>query len=88
MSYAQCLAQELAPRLIRVNCVCPAMVWTDLVLQEGITREDLQEDEKRCPLKRYGTPEDIANLSIYLLSEASCWMTGSNIEISGGCVKL
>ena len=88
MSYAQCLAQELAPRLIRVNCVCPAMVWTDLVLQEGITREDLQEDEKRYPLKRYGTPEDIANLSIYLLSEASCWMTGSNIEISGGCVKL
>ena len=88
ISYAQCLAQELAPRLIRVNCICPAMVWTDLVLQEGVTREDLQEDEKRYPLKRYGTPEDIANLSIYLLSDASAWMTGSNIEISGGVIKL
>lgn len=88
ISYAQCLAQELAPRLIRVNCICPAMVWTDLVLQEGVTREDLQEDEKRYPLKRYGTPEDIANLAIYLLSNASAWMTGSNIEITGGVIKL
>lgn len=86
ISYAQCLAQELAPRLIRVNCICPAMVWTDLVLQEGVTREDLQEDEKRYPLKRYGTPEDIANLAIYLLSDASAWMTGSNIEITGGVI--
>lgn len=84
ISYAQCLAQELAPRLIRVNCICPAMVWTDLVLQDGITREDLQEDEKRYPLKRYGTPDDIANLCIYLLSDASAWMTGSNIKITGG----
>lgn len=84
ISYAQCLAQELAPRLIRVNCICPAMVWTDLVLQDGVTREDLEEDEKRYPLKRYGTPEDIANLAIYLLSDASGWMTGSNIKISGG----
>ena len=84
ISYAQCLAQELAPRLIRVNCISPAMVWTDLVLQDGVTREDLQEDEKRYPLKRYGTPEDIANLAIYLLSDASAWMTGSNIMITGG----
>ena len=88
ISYAQCLAQELAPRLIRVNCICPAMVWTDLVLQDGVTREDLQEDEKRYPLKRYGTPEDVANLAIYLLSDASSWVTGSNIKISGGVVKL
>lgn len=88
ISYAQCLAQELAPRLIRVNCICPAMVWTDLVFQDGVTREDLQEDEKRYPLKRYGTPEDIANLAIYLLSDASAWMTGSNIEITGGGIKL
>lgn len=88
ISYAQCLAQELAPRLIRVNCICPAMVWTDLVLQEGVTREDLREDEKRYPLKRYGTPEDIANLAIYLLSDASSWVTGSNIEITGGIIKL
>lgn len=88
ISYALCLAQELAPRLIRVNCICPAMVWTDLVLKDGVTREDLQEDEKRYPLKRYGNPDDIANLCIYLLSDASAWMTGSNIKITGGAIKL
>ena len=84
ISYAQCLAQELAPRLIRVNCICPAMVWTDLVIQGGVTREDLEEDEKRYPLKRYGTPEDVANLAIYMLSDASVWMTGSCVKITGG----
>ena len=64
------------------------MVWTDLVIQDGVTREDLQEDEKHYPLKRYGTPEDIANLAIYLLSDASSWMTGSSIKISGGRNEL
>lgn len=84
ISYANCLSIELAPRLIRVNCISPAMVWTDLIFKGGITEEELKEDEKRYPLKRYGTPEDIANLSIYLLSNASSWMTGSNIKLSGG----
>lgn len=87
-AYANCLAVELAFRLIRVNCIMPAMVWTDLILKGGITEEDLREDEKKYPLKRYGTPEDIANLAIYLLSDASSWMTGSNIKISGGVYKL
>ena len=81
ISYAKCLALELAPRMIRVNCICPAMVWTDLV---GATKEELEADQLKYPLKRYGTPEDIANLSIYLLSDASCWMTGSCVEITGG----
>ena len=84
ISYANCLSLELAPRKIRVNCISPAMVWTDLVLQDGVDEEQLKEDEQNYPLKRYGTPEDIAHLAIYLLSDASSWMTGSNIKISGG----
>ena len=84
VSYAQCLQLELAPRLIRVNCISPAMVWTDLIFKGGITEEQLQEDEKKYPLKRYGRPEDIANLAVYLLSDASSWMGGSNVKITGG----
>lgn len=84
ISYANCLALELAPRLIRVNCILPAMIWTDLILKGGITEEELRDDEKKYPLKRYGKPEDIANLSIYLLSNAAAWMTGSSIKITGG----
>lgn len=88
ISYANCLALELAPRQIRVNCILPAMIWTDLILKGGITEEELREDEKKYPLKRYGKPEDIANLSIYLLSNAAAWMTGSSIKITGGVIKL
>lgn len=87
ISYANCLALELAPRLIRVNCILPAMIWTDLIFKGGITEEELREDEKKYPLKRYGKPEDIANLSIYLLSDASSWMSGSSIRITGGGVS-
>ena len=83
-SYANCLALELAPRKIRINCISPAMIWTDLILQEGVDKEQLRADEQKYPLKRYGTPEDIAHLAIYMLSDASLWMTGSNVKISGG----
>ena len=87
VAYAKCLAQELAPRQIRVNSISPTMVWTDLALV-GATVEQLQEAQLSYPLKRYGMPEDIANLVIYLLSNASAWMTGSNIEITGGSQTL
>lgn len=83
ISYAKCLALELAPRKIRVNCICPAMVWTDLALV-GATKEELEADQLKYPLKRYGKPEDIAYLAVYLLSDVSCWMTGSCVEITGG----
>ena len=84
ISYANCLAIELAPRRIRVNCISPAMVWTDLIFQEGVDEEQLKVDEQKYLLKRYGTPEDIAYLAIYMLSDASSWMTGSNVPITGG----
>lgn len=84
ISYANCLALELAPRKIRVNCISPAMVWTDLIINDGIDEEQLKEDEQKYPLKRYGQPDDIANLVVYMLSDASSWMTGSNVKISGG----
>lgn len=84
ISYANCLAIELAARRIRVNCISPAMVWTDLIKNDVVELEQLKEDEMKYPLKRYGQPEDIANLAVYMLSSASSWMTGSNVKISGG----
>lgn len=83
ISYAKCLALELAPRKVRVNCICPAMVWTDLALT-GASREQLEEAEQRYPLKRYGQPEDVAYLAVYMLSDVSTWMTGSCVDITGG----
>lgn len=88
ISYAKCLALELAPRQIRVNCICPAMVWTDLIIQDGLTKEEMEEAQLKYPLKRYGQPEDIANLAIYMLSDASAWMTGSAVDLTGGAIDL
>lgn len=85
IAYAKVLGLELASQMIRVNCVCPAMIWTELVEKDALlTGMDYHEAEKNYPLKRYGKPEDIANLVIYLLSDASSWMTGSSIDITGG----
>ena len=89
IAYAKVLGLELANQLIRVNCVCPAMVWTELVQKDAeLTGTDYHEAEKAYPLKRYGKPEDIANLIVYLLSNASSWMTGSCIDITGGANSL
>ncbi len=88
ISYAKCLAVELCPRQIRVNCICPAMIWTDLILQGGLTKEEMEETQLRYPLKRYGQPEDVANLALYLLSDAAAWMTGSAIDLTGGAQQL
>ena len=87
VAYAKCLAQELAPRQIRVNSISPTMVWTDLALV-GASAEQLTEAEKKYPLKRYGQPQDIAHLAVYMLSDASQWMTGSDVQITGGSQVL
>ncbi len=85
IAYAKVLGLELSNQLIRVNCICPAMVWTELVQRDAeITGVDYHEKEKSYPLKRYGQPNDVANLVVYLLSDASSWMSGSLIDITGG----
>lgn len=83
ISYSKCLGLELASRKIRVNCISPGMVWTDLIKDQGI-EEDLRKAEMDYPLKRFGTPADIAHLTLFLLSDLSSWMTGTCLDISGG----
>ena len=81
MKYA---SREYASRKIRVNSICPGMVDTPLIHRGTITEEQLAEDAKKYPLGRYGRPEDIANGAIYLLSDASSWLTGHDLVIDGG----
>lgn len=89
IAYSKILSLELAPQKIRVNCICPAMVWTELVERDAeLTGIDYHKAEKIYPLGRYGKPEDIAYLTTYLLSDCSCWMTGSCIDITGGMNSL
>ena len=81
MKYA---AREYASRKVRVNSICPGMVDTPLIHRGTITEDQLAEDAKRYPLGRYGRPEDIANGALYLLSDASSWLTGHDLIIDGG----
>jgi len=82
------MALDLAPKMIRVNSVNPGMIDTSIFEEGAITREQLKEDINHYPLKRYGKPEEIAFLVVYLLSDASLWMTGSSLLIDGGYTLL
>lgn len=77
-------AKEFAPRMIRVNSICPGMVETPLIHRGTVSDEQLKMDMEKYPLKRYGRPEDIAYLAVYLLSDASSWVTGQGMVIDGG----
>lgn len=78
------MALDLASKQIRVNCVNPGMIDTNIFDAGTITKEQLEEDKRNYPLKRYGKPEEVAYAAIYLLSDASKWVTGSNLLIDGG----
>ena len=83
-SFIKVAALELAPRKIRVNAVCPGMTETSMIYDDSLNNEQLQKDMERYPLGRYGDPKDIAWAMIYLLSDASAWITGINLVIDGG----
>lgn len=73
---------------IRVNCVCPAIVETELVkdLFDGTESGRRARDARisTLPLGRFGKPEDVAELAVFLASDASSWMTGTAIPVDGG----
>lgn len=84
-SYMRTCARELADKQIRANAICPGMIETKLIKDGALSDEDLQKDMDKYPLKRYGKPEEVAYSIVYLLSDATKWMTGSSIVLDGGC---
>ncbi len=96
--FTQVLARDLAPYNINVNAICPGLLWTPLWEElatllaqtnpalQGMTPRQVFEDRVRSmvPLKREQTPEDIANLALFLASEESRNITGQAINVDGG----
>ncbi|MBT3208304.1 MAG: SDR family oxidoreductase [Bacteroidetes bacterium] len=83
-TYSRVLASELAPKKIRANCLSPTFVKTPMVdgAEQTISKEVMDNFERMSPLG-FGDPIDVANAAIFFLSDASRWITGTNLPLGG-----
>lgn len=80
---AKVMALEFASKKIRVNCILAGMVKTDMTDNLQFSEDEIIEDAKKYPLG-YGEPYDVALGVVYLLSDASKWITGTDLKMDGG----
>lgn len=76
------LSKEVAKRKITVNTISPGFIETDLI--NDLKPEMVEEYKSMIPLKRFGTPEEVANMVGFLASRESAYITGSNFDVAGG----
>ena len=79
---AKSIAKEMGPRGIRANCIAPGFIITDMTKQ--LSEEVRKEWEKTIPLRRGGTPEDVAKVALFLASDLSAYVSGQVIHCCGG----
>ena len=83
IAMVRCLAMEVVKHRIRANCLSPALVETPLLEATATMMGSLEDERKNYPLG-FGKPEDVANAAVFLLSDASRWITGTTIVMDGG----
>src|SRR5258706_77081 len=86
------LSEELGPHNITINVVCPGKILTDRLLggakQAGLGREEfLEKAGADIPLRRVGTPEEFANVMVFLASERASYVTGVALQVDGGLIR-
>lgn len=93
LGFTQSLAKELAPFRINVNAICPGDVDTDMLQDEigkiararSVSEEEVRQEKLRSiPMGKFASPEDIANLTLFLVSDESSHITGGFIKVTGG----
>lgn len=85
--FSKALAAELAPK-VRVNCIAPSLTNTPLASTLLNSEDKINLHGQKNPMKRIGTPEDIANIAYFLLDKQSSWITGQTIHVDGGMSTL
>lgn len=84
-AFAKFCAVDFSTRKIRCNSVCPGMIETPMTGGNGnVTEEDYEKDKENYLVKRYGRPEEVALTTVFLLSDASSFITGTSIFVDGG----
>lgn len=83
LAMVRCLAMETVKRQIRANCLSPALVETPLLDATAAVVGSLEQERNNYPLG-FGKPEDVANAAIFMLSDASRWITGTTLVMDGG----
>jgi NAD(P)-dependent dehydrogenase (short-subunit alcohol dehydrogenase family) len=86
IAFTRCCAEAFAPHNVRINCVAPGLIDTEMA--QVLPPEMRQVVVEQTPLARLGTPEEIAAVIRFLLSEESSFMTGQTVAVSGGRVML
>lgn len=87
ISLVRSLGEAWAPQNIRVNCLCPGLINTEMP-RESLTSEAFQQMIEAIPMGRVGEPKEMAAVVRFLVSEESSYMTGQSIAASGGRVLL
>ena len=82
IGFTKTWARELGPKGIRVNAVCPGFIATEMV--KAMPENILKDIEKRSWLGRFGTPEEMANVYLFLASDEASYVNGVALEASGG----
>ncbi|HWT65361.1 MAG TPA: SDR family NAD(P)-dependent oxidoreductase [Terracidiphilus sp.] len=90
IGFTKSAALEYAARGIRINAVCPGLIWTPMVDQMVAAGqgEALKAMEKSVPMGRVGRPEEIADAVLWLSSDAASYVTGQSISVDGGYIML
>jgi NAD(P)-dependent dehydrogenase (short-subunit alcohol dehydrogenase family) len=84
LAMTRAMALDHAAEKIRVNCICPGIVETEMVAAFAMDEEARRQRVAMHPVGRFGQPEDVAGLAVFLASDESSWITGAAFPVDGG----